>query len=162
VKPKMLDSIDFARYILWRVKALEQQHNAHYQIGPAKLNNIMYICEGILLAYGINIIKENAQAWDCGPIYPKVYKWFLEHHAVSASLPDCSDEIKKCLEKYKAIPLIDRGLTVLATQTDEELTAWSRGKSSPWEQTLQKSRGTENSPIDKHVMARYFSRFGKR
>ncbi|MDR0723214.1 MAG: SocA family protein [Treponema sp.] len=157
----MLDSIDFAKYLLCRAKELEQQHNVQYRIGPAKLNNILYICEGILLAYGINIIKENVQAWDGGPIYPKVHKWVSEHQDFSA-LSSCSDEIKEYLEKYKAIPLIDRSLIALGTRTEEELTAWTRGKSSPWEQALQKSYRTGNNLIDKHDMARYFSKFGKR
>ncbi|MDR3114324.1 MAG: SocA family protein [Treponema sp.] len=158
----MLDSIDFAKYVLWRTQELQRQRNIRYPIGPAKLNTIMYICEGILLAYGINIIKEHAQAWDCGPIYPRVFKWFSDYHGFPAAVSVCSEEIRTYLEKYKAIQLIDRSLIALGTRTDEELTAWSRGKSSPWEQALQAGHGLMSSPIDKHVMARYFAKLHKR
>jgi hypothetical protein len=53
----MIDSVDFAKYLVWRAKELEEQYHVQYELGPTKLNEIMYICESILLAYGINSIK---------------------------------------------------------------------------------------------------------
>ncbi|MDR2633368.1 MAG: hypothetical protein LBC51_07070 [Treponema sp.] len=157
----MIDSVEFAKYLVWRAKELEELYHVQYELGPTKLNKIMYICEGILLAYGINIIKENAQAWDDGPIYPRVYKWISEHPDVPLAVSETPDTIKKHLENYHALPLIDRGIIAFAARSTEELTAWSQEKSSPWAWAMQKAHGAPHYPIDKYDMARYFSKFGK-
>lgn len=67
---EMVKSKEFAKYIL----AIANENNI--TLNQTQLQKIMYICDGTLLSFNQNIIDENCKAWDYGPVYPNVYKWY--------------------------------------------------------------------------------------
>lgn len=84
----MVSSVDFAKYIIKKANELK------IQINLTKLQKILYICDGNLLALGENFINEQAKAWDYGPVYPKVYKWYQKHGKEDVTLWTISKEIE--------------------------------------------------------------------
>jgi uncharacterized phage-associated protein len=82
----MIDSIECAKYIIIRA----QNHNLTISLGETKLHKLLYICDGFILAAGINFIRENARAWNYGPVYPRVHGWIAKNSDVFKVPKSCS------------------------------------------------------------------------
>jgi uncharacterized phage-associated protein len=148
----MIDSIEFAKYIIIRT----QNHNPTVPLGETKLHKLLYICNGFILAAGINFIRENARAWNYGPVYPRVHTWITRNPDVFNVPKPCSQEALQEIEAMEAEPLVDRVISVYGVKTTQWLSAWSHRPGSPWELALKHSMGLMNSPINKKDMRDYF------
>jgi uncharacterized phage-associated protein len=146
----MVDSIEFAKLVISRARARE------ISLAETKLQKLLYICDGYLLAADINLIGEQAKAWNYGPVYPRIHTWLQKEPGVFENAPECSAQARGELDKYNALSLVDVVLDIYGTWTAGELSNWSHGPGSPWETALKKGKGLMNSVIDKHDMKRYF------
>jgi uncharacterized phage-associated protein len=152
----MVDSIEFAKLIISRAKALEKDGTRNFKLAETKLQKLLYICDGYLLAAGFNLISEQAKAWNYGPVYPRIHTWLQKEPGVFETAPECSAQAGEELDKYNAPSLVDVVLDIYGSWTAGELSNWSHGPGSPWETALEKGKGVMNSVIDKDDMKKYF------
>lgn len=144
----MIDSVDFAKYIL---KTAEEKV---LLMNQTKLQKILYICNGTLLALGKNVINENARTWDYGPVYPKVYKWFQEHKADDFSVLEISKDIQTDNDIVK---IVSQALDKFGKWTAKSLSEWSRKNGSPWAVIMEHNRRRLNSVISSNYIKLYFT-----
>lgn len=146
----MVASIDFAKYVL--MKASEKNISLNY----TQLQKIVYICDGLLLSYGYNIINENCRVWDYGPVYPKIYKWYSKHgnKCVNSSF---SADFHSEIESSNADAVIDSVLEKFGRMPAVKLSEWSHQAGSPW-YNAKIARGLY-SRIEKSDIRNFFSRY---
>jgi len=150
----LVDSIEFAKHIINRTRARNNQRDNPITLGETKLHKILYICDGLLLAANINLIDENPKAWNYGPVYPRVSNWLKKKpDAFEKSHVDISEDSPEIKE---VTPLIDAVIDRFGLWSANELSNWSHRPGSPWEKALEKGKGLMNSVIDKNDMKKYF------
>jgi uncharacterized phage-associated protein len=154
-----VDSVDFAKYIILRVQEAGKSLDKPLDIGETKLQKLLYICDGFILAAGINFIGEVAKAWNYGPVYPRVHKWLSKDTDAFAVPRECPPPVLEKIKSINAKPLVDKVISVYGPKSAGELSAWSHRPGSPWEKALERGKGIMNSPIDKGDMKRYFQGF---
>lgn len=146
----MIKSVDFAKYLLYRIYS----ENKDCNMNITKLLKLTYICDGFLLAYDINIIDECAKAWDYGPVYPKIHKYFTKHKNEIEN-PNISDNLKDSIEANPfIIYIIDSVIKSFSSFSAGKLSAWSHLAGSPWGKAIKKDG--KYSIIEKADMANYF------
>jgi len=151
----MVDSVEFGKFIVSRAAGLGGGA-APIKLNETKLHKLIYICDGFMLAGGVNLIKETAKAWNYGPVYPKVHKWLKKDEVALSSPCQCDKSAAQEISAASAESLVDRVLGSFGGWTASQLTAWSHRPGSPWERALERSRGVMNSPISKSDMRDYF------
>lgn len=145
---EMVKSVDFAKYIL------QKANEKNIKLNLTQLQKILYICDGTLLAFGKNIINEHARAWNYGPVYPKVYKWYSKNmENPDTNLPDNV----VIFIKDKAENIVTQAVDKFGTWTAAQLSAWTHKESSPWAIALNRNNGKMNSIIEKDDMRLYFA-----
>jgi uncharacterized phage-associated protein len=154
----MVDSIEFAKYIISRARELNKTTASAIQMGETKLHKLLYICDGLMLSAGINFIQENARAWNYGPVYPRVHRWLEKEPDSLVSTTGCSAGTARLLDEIDAEPLVDKVLVTFGNKTAEQLSAWTHRPGGPWELALARGKGIMNAPISKDDMRDYFSR----
>ncbi len=143
----MIDSRKFAEYILVEAKKKSVEMNL------TKLQKIMFICDGTLLAYGENIIDEHARAFDYGPVYPKAYKWYKNHRNDDFSQINTED-FGYDIEKPVVKKIVNDALSHFGSWSAGQLSEWSHRQNSPWDITVKSSR--MYSVINKNIMKAFF------
>lgn len=151
-----IDSVEFAKYIILRFHKANDARETPTELGETKLQKLLYICDGFILAAGINLIGEIARAWNYGPVYPRVHKWISRTPDAFTRPQDCAPAILQRMEEINAEALVDKVILVYGARTAGELSAWSHSPGSPWEKALERGKGIMNSPIEKADMKRYF------
>jgi len=149
----MVDSVEFGKLVISR--SLELKDPA-VNLNETKLHKLIYICDGFMLAGGVNFISETAKAWNYGPVYPRVHKWLKKAGDAFSAPKPCNDGTLEEADEINAGPLIDRVLATFGKWTATRLSDWSHRPGSPWELALGRSRGVMNSPISKDDMRDYF------
>lgn len=149
----MINSVDFAKYIL--LVAKEKGIN---DINVTKLQKLLYICDGSLLAFNHNVINENARAWNYGPVYPKVYKWFSKLKDYQPSENDIPHEVLSEINNNNYKSIVNATLNTFGSLSAIQLSVWSHKPNSPWTKTIMDNKGKFNSVITKEDMAEYFKR----
>ena len=144
----MVDSIDFAKYIL------KQARDLGIQINLTKLQKILYICDGTLLALGENLINEQAKAWDYGPVYPRVYNWYQKHGKEDVTSWTISEDIEN---KYSVENIVRQALITFGKWSAVQLSEWTHKEGSPWSLTMKENNNKLNSVISKEYMKLYFA-----
>lgn len=150
-----IDSIEFAKNIIKRANILNREREGTISLVETKLHKLLYICDGYLLAAGINFIDENAKAWNYGPVYPRVHTW-LEKQPDDVFLKTYDDLDEINFKGSTINELIDAVLNTYGSWTSNQLSDWSHRPGSPWEKALEKGNGVMNSIIDKNDMKKYF------
>lgn len=139
-------SIDCARYILRKAKERGVELNA------TQLLKYLYVFDGLMLASGYNAVDENARAWEYGPVYPNVYRWFIS----SGRKDDIDPSVLSRFREFSIIDAVcDVIFNVFKGWTAKELSAWSHQPNSPWDNALNKHKAY-NCIIDKSDIAVYF------
>lgn len=151
----MIASIVFAQYIVYRTKILKE-NDSSISLNMTKLQKMLYICDGIMLSYGLNIINEHARAWNYGPVYPKVHTWFNKHKAFFENPVFENNEVLDFIAEKNIQTLVDSAITTFGKWYAKDLSNWTHQPNSPWEKALERSGGIMNSEIHKDDMARYF------
>ena len=147
----MIESVDFAKYIL--LKAREKNLG---EINITKLQKLLYICDGTLLAFDCNVINENARAWYYGPVYPKVYKWFSKNQNYTPRMEDIPPTALNEIAGGNYDSAVNATFATFGAWNATTLSGWSHQPDSPWAKALEKSGGKMNCVIDKSDMAQYF------
>jgi uncharacterized phage-associated protein len=154
----MVDSIEFAQYIIGRVRELNKTAQPPIRMGETKLQKLLYICDGIMLSAGINFISENARAWNYGPVYPRVHRWLEKQPDAFVNPQSCPPEALQRIEEIDARPMVDKVVSTFGIMTAEQLSAWTHRPGAPWERALARGKGIMNAPISKDDMRDFFSR----
>nr|DAT34136.1 MAG TPA: Protein of unknown function (DUF4065) [Caudoviricetes sp.] len=147
----MIDSREFAKYILY--KAGDDAGS----INMTKLQKYLYICDGMLLSFGYDDIKEIPKAWDYGPVYPKVYKWYKDRVGKTVSRNEISADAIEEIESRHFDTAIEKVLETFKDWTARELSAWTHQPSSPWSNAIDRNNGELYGPLSKDDMKMYFS-----
>jgi uncharacterized phage-associated protein len=153
----MIDSIEFAKYIILRTGEINKTESPAIRLGETKLQKLIYICDGIMLSAGINVIQENARAWNYGPVYPRVHRWLAKEPDSFVNIKACSPDALQLVEEMEARPLVDKVVLAFGNMTAEHLSAWTHRPGGPWERALARGKGIMNAPISKDDMRDYFS-----
>jgi uncharacterized phage-associated protein len=151
-----IDSVEFAKYIILRFRERNDTRETPPEFGETKLQKLLYICDGFILAAGINLISEVDKAWNYGPVYPRVHKWISRTPDAFTNPQNCAPATLRRIEEINAKALVDKVILVYGARTAGELSAWSHSPGSPWEKALERGKGMMNSPIEKADMKHYF------
>ena len=153
----MIDSIDFAKIIITRTNSINENGGKldKISLGETKLHKLLYVCDGFLLAANVNIIGENARAWNYGPVYPRVNTWLKKTPDAFSVKYDAPPEVKSIINE-NVIELTDYVINYFGSWSVNELSNWSHSPGSPWETALKKGKGVMNSVIEKNDMKKYF------
>jgi uncharacterized phage-associated protein len=152
----MIDSIEFAKFIIIRTQKLNKRDSAPIALSETKLHKLLYICDGLMLAAGINCIHEIAKAWNYGPVYPKVHNWLAKNPSAFSLPQPCKAGTIEAITEVNAQPLVDKALNNFGLWTAADLSAWSHRPGSPWERAIERGWGVMNSLIKKEDMRDYF------
>lgn len=142
-----IDSVLLAKYII-----KQAQKKGIYDMSITKLQKLLYALDGGLLSHNINAVDEYCQAWQYGPVYPKVFtkinpedfnKNYDNLNIDEIESKEHADTIKKMVEIV---------LDNFGKYSAGQLSAWSHRNGSPWSQT------PKNEKISKNLMREYFSR----
>lgn len=150
----MIESVDFAKYIL-----LKSQEAKIGKINQTKLQKLLYICDGVLLACNYDVINEHARAWYYGPVYPKVYKWYSKNKDYIPSEKDINKNVLNEIKENNYVSAVNATLKAFGNWDALHLSAWSHQPNSPWSLTVEKNNGKMNCVIDKSDMKKYFEGF---
>lgn len=148
----MVDSKEFAKYIVATAQTLGMSLNL------TQLQKIMYVCDGVLLACGFNLINENCRVWDYGPVYPKVYKWYSKNMGNSFLISDVNSKALCEIENTSAPNIVRQALEKFSKWTSVQLSEWSHQAGSPWD--IARINKGMYSKIDKIDMKNYFVGIG--
>ena len=146
--------MDFAKYLLLCVQKLNATLKPPIEMNETKLHKLMYICDGILLSSNVNIINENVRAWDYGPVYTKVYKWYQKHGKEDVTLWTISKEIENN-DSVKNV--VFQALKKFGNWSAVQLSEWTHKEGSPWSLTMKENNQKLNSVISKEYMKLYFA-----
>lgn len=153
----MVSSVDFAKYIILCFNELKTS-NSDFTLNKTKLQKILYICDGILLALDCNLIEENARVWPHGPVYPKVFKWYTKNKNWQ-EVPVISKELQQHIENNSIISkTVNKVLFTFGNTTAMTLSNWSHLPNSPWEKAFFRDNYKFAGIIDKDDMKVYFSK----
>ena len=152
----MVDSIEFAKYLISRVRDINTKRDSPITLGETKLQKLVYICDGFMLAFGINFIKENARAWNYGPVFPRIHKWAAKYNDLIDQSEPCSQNTVEDIEKIQARPLIDSVIETYGVETAQTLSMWTHKPGGPWKKALERGNGVMNSVIEKDDIRDYF------
>lgn len=159
----MIDSITFAKYIILQLQKINKDLAGNGQspilFNETKLHKIMYICDGLMLSAGLNLINEHARAWNYGPVYPKVHTLVHKEKNVFTKIPDIDNKDIEFLNSKGLENLVNQVLYTFGKKNAGQLSAWSHQPGSPWEVALKRNNGIMNGIIDKKEMKLYFSRY---
>jgi uncharacterized phage-associated protein len=120
-----IDSVEFAKHIILRFDKANKPRETPIELGETKLQKLLYICDGFILAAGINFVGEVAKAWNYGPVYPRVHTWITKTPDAFTNPQDCTPATLKRIEEINAEALVDRVILVYGARTASDLSAWS-------------------------------------
>jgi uncharacterized phage-associated protein len=151
----MIKSSEFAKFII------EKAQSQNITLGETKLQKLLYICDGYMLAFGFNLIDERAKAWNYGPVYPRVHNWLEKNPDAIQKPQKCTDETLKKIHDTNIGSLVDFILPIYGKLSATTLSTWSHQPGSPWEKALAENGGIMNATIRKEDMQNYFKTFLK-
>jgi uncharacterized phage-associated protein len=144
-----MDSKDFAKLVL------AEARNKSKKLNLTQLQKIIYICDGVLLArFDLNLIGENCQVWDYGPVYPRVYKWFSKQDADNPDLSMSQNGADTVSGNPNIKEVVDAVLDKFGSMSAKALSAWSHRAGSPWD--IARNTTGMYSQISKDVMKLFF------
>ncbi len=144
-----MDSKDFAKLVLTEARKKSKNLNL------TQLQKIIYICDGVLLArFDLNLIDENCQVWDYGPVYPRVYKWFSKQDAnnIDLTISQSGNDFVNTNSNIKDV--IDAVLDKFGDMSAASLSNWSHKSGGPWD--IARNTTGMYSQISKDVMKLFF------
>lgn len=139
------DGLEVMAYIIKTCKELGTPYNV------TKLQKLMYCCDGVTLAtYGQPLSKERPEAWQYGPVFPRVLRYIQANGLDAIS----GDEIEKSAPD-SVKNLIKGTIVFFGRFSASQLSAWSHKIGSPW---YRSSNGGTNlrMPIDDLTIKSYF------
>ena len=117
------DSVDLARYII----EILSQKGEEYAPSNTKVQKLLYAYTGFALANKLNkesIINELPEAWQHGPVFPKVF-----HVIKNNDIKSLGKKIKLSKAEEK---ILRKTIDVLGRFSAGKLSTWSHIYGSPW------------------------------
>jgi uncharacterized phage-associated protein len=145
----MISSVEFAKFLLNEAKEKD------IQIKPTKLHKLLYICHGFMLAFDVDLISDEPNAWNYGPVYSKIADWLDADSNVLNAPSNCAPRSLKEIENVEAKKVTDYVLKRFGHWSASELSMWSHAAGGPWERSILWN-GTLNGLITKEDMKEYF------
>jgi uncharacterized phage-associated protein len=149
----MVKSVEFAKFLMSRAS------EKNVSLSVTKLHKLVYICDGLGLAMGFDLIKENPKAWNYGPVYPAIHNWLKKNPNAFTEKQECDSRSLQKLQDVNAQSLVDFVLKHYGTWDASSLSLWSHRPGGPWESALEQSGGIMNCAISKTDMKTYFTQF---
>lgn len=143
-----LDSIDLAKAICYRSK-----ENGHV-LYRNQMQAMMYIVYGKVLARnGARITKEHPQAWEFGPVFPRVYS------KVKETSDDSYREQSEVLREQapEVSELIDETVSRCSWRGCRELLAQLTSSGSPCEMSRRRNPEKKTAPMEDTDIRDWFS-----
>lgn len=140
-----LDSLQVMAYIIKMCKELGTPYNV------TKLQKLMYCCDGVALAtYGTPLSNERPEAWQYGPVFPKVLRYIQANGLDAVTGNEFESEAPEEIKK-----LVEGTIVFFGKFSASQLSAWSHKIGSPW---YRASNGGTNlkTPIDDLSIKSYF------
>ena len=143
-----LDYVDLAKAICYRSK-----ENGHV-LYRNQMQAMMYIVYGKVLARsGAHITKEHPQAWEFGPVFPRVYSKVKEtsddaYREQSEVLREQSPEVSR---------LIDETVSRCSWRGCKELLASLVANGTPCEQSRRRNPEKKTAPLEDAEIREWFS-----
>lgn len=143
---KRINSVLMAKYLIKRAK------ERSIDLDMVKLQKLLYILDGGLLANDVDVIDENCRAWKYGPVYPRVFKSINppDDFRKNYSKLDIS-EINENKHSETIKQMVEIVLDNFGEYSSGQLSSWSHRKNSPWSKTKI------NQIIPKKLIKNYFS-----
>jgi uncharacterized phage-associated protein len=135
-------------------------------ISHMKIQKLLYFAQGHAMSLlDAELISENCQAWDYGPVYPNVYR-HLKKYGASAVRSEIMDE--EDAERFDPAQATEVRpfLRVVWSRYGEldglRLSELSHVTNGPWARTRRMSHGYWRSVIDKALIREYFTGLSSR
>ena len=123
-----VDSIEFAIYLY--KKACELNKSINF----TKIQKWLYICYGLYFAaYEKQLLTERPKAWDYGPVFPRVHKWFKKNQ----NRLDIMENKTSIDELKKYDDVINATLKHFGDWTSSELVAWTHQIDKAWHKKIK-------------------------
>ena len=150
---------------------LEYAEQCGVEVGPMKLQKLMYLAHGYYLALtGRPLVDEFFEAWQYGPVVPTIYQFFKQFggNAIqkgfrvspggsNVHFPD--EECEKPVVPKKdtaAAKVLDFIFAKYASKTAIYLSDLTHKIGSPWEQTKKQFPNMRNADIQNSLIKTYF------
>jgi uncharacterized phage-associated protein len=145
-------SLDLAKHILFLLKQKE------YSISNTKVQKVLYCYLGFGLAQKRiekdNIIDELPNAWDRGPVFPKVFKMIKKNEEACKNIEILAEDItSKLQEKEKEILI--KTVEAVGRHDANKLSTWTHLKDSPWD-IVYNLQNAKYSKIPLELIKEYF------
>lgn len=129
-----------------------------------KLQKLLYFLQGHGLALaGENLLDEQPQAWQYGPVYPSVYRYFKDYGAspilkeVPFPFDDDDEPWRMNAEDLKAQSILEAVWRAYKDMPATKLSQLTHVPGGPWEKAAKQGR---SAVISEEAMREYFSATG--
>lgn len=104
-------------------------------ITPMQLLKLVYIAHGWMLGlYGRPLIRDEVQAWQYGPVIPRLYNAIRQYRSQPVQGPiGCDNEV---LDQQEA-SVIDQVYDIYGGLTGPQLSRMTHANSTPWQMTYR-------------------------
>lgn len=144
------NSVQLAKYI---VAAANERR---ISINMTKIQKLLYIAYGIFLAVkSTRLMDEHPQAWPYGPVFPTTRNKLLKVDLFSINFEE--EELTKLKNDSELQSLIDLVFKSFGNWSALQLTEWSHGDGTPWQQTVSMNNFSWGMRIPDDSIKRYFS-----
>ncbi|MDK1377080.1 MULTISPECIES: type II toxin-antitoxin system antitoxin SocA domain-containing protein [unclassified Sinorhizobium] len=112
---------------------LQLADQAGDSLTPMQLLKLVYIAHGWMLGlYGRPLIRDEVQAWQYGPVIPRLYNATRQFrsHPVIGPLPARDDE----LDRHES-SIVDQVYHIYGSMTGPALSRLTHAKNTPWDLT---------------------------
>ncbi|GER00806.1 hypothetical protein JCM17845_14290 [Iodidimonas gelatinilytica] len=149
----MANSISVANYLL----TLAEESDA--TLTPMQVLKLVYIAHGWNLGlYGKPLIKEEIQAWQYGPVIPRLYKLIKKFRSNPVQGPLSGVQEHDLKDKEK--DLIKQVFKIYGKKTGPALSRLTHQAGSPW--ALTYSEGEFGMLISNDIIEDHYSRLAQR
>ncbi len=141
-------SFAMAEHVLW----IRQNRTTT----PMHILKLVYLCHGWVLGWtGEPLIKERIEAWQYGPVIPKLYHTYKRHggEQIPSEGKDCSHEIGDGFTKQ----IVNEVLVFYEDYQALQLSSLTHRLGSPWDTTVRKL-GTGSQITDNMIYDYYHKR----
>ena len=129
-------------------------------VSNMKIQKLLYFAQGHAMSIlGEELISDNCEAWDYGPVFPSVYRWFKPYGS-----GDIKKEIVSGLDAERFEPKLDAKADALLRAIWEKygklsalrLSEMSHVSKGPWATTRRENDGHFDAVIEKSLIRDYF------
>ena len=143
----LYNSLVIASYIEKKCK-----DNKFYDLNNTKIQKLLYCCYGSVLAIkNKRLCLEYPRAWQYGPVFPKVFKYFKKNKTFNKiSPPEFQTDIKS---------ILDMVIEFFGKFNSGQLSDWSHEEGSPWHSVIKLQGKKFGSFIPDEDIKDYFEHY---